>query len=356
MPNVDFGTRRHPHRLAGTLEKSDQQIERAIELHVAAAARVREAGADGLEITASKGYLIHQFLNPAINRRDDDWGGTPEKRFQFLSRILTGVRARVGPDFPVGIRLSGEDLNGAPWPLALARWPSPFLSRERWIGNDICQMKAYAKRLEELRADFLHVTAGFGFPNPRDVPGRFPFEEVRMFFDSVRHLSTKAAIRAAITHVGPLWAWEWLLNRGWKDNDAPNLGLAKELKSAVTIPVIANGVFRGVKTIHDALQDGACSMVSMARALIATPTFVLDYLRSGLEVPTGTRCTHCNRCVGRTATSPLGCYEPSRFDNNMQKMERQILAFNAPDEPYDAIAAMPSTPRRKQADSVRTLE
>jgi len=334
---------------------SDRQIERAIDLHIAAAARVREAGADGVEITASKGYLIHQFLNPAINRRNDDWGGTPEKRFQFLKRILTGVRARVGLDFPVGVRLSGEDFNGAPWPLALGRWPSPFLSRERRIGNDISQMKAYAKSLEELGADYLHVTAGFGFPNPRDVPGRFPFEEVRMFFDSVRHLSTKAAIRAAITHVGPLWAWDWLLNRGWRDDDAPNLGLSKELKSVVHIPIIANGGFREVATIRGALQNGGCHMVSMARALIATPDFVLDHLRSDVEVPAGRRCTHCNRCVGRTATSPLGCYEPSRFDYDIQKMEHQILAFNAPDEPHDAIAPTPST-LVKQADSVRALQ
>src|SRR4029079_5189164 len=100
--------------------------------------------------------LTHKLCNPEINRGDDGWGGTPQKRFRFLSRIVTGVRTRVGPDFPVGIRLSGEELNGVPWPLALARWPSPFLSRERLIGNDISQMKAYAQRLEALGADYLH--------------------------------------------------------------------------------------------------------------------------------------------------------------------------------------------------------
>ena len=313
---------------------SEEQIKIAITRHVDAAARVREAGADGVELTASKGYLIHQFLNPAINQRTDDWGGSPDNRFRLLESIVKSVRERIGRDFPLGVRLSGEDFNTAPWPLALLRWPSPFLSRERRIGNDITQMETYARRLEALGVDYLHVTAGFGFPNPRDVPGRFPFEEVRMFYDTVRHLSAKSAVRAWLLHLGPTRALDWLLNRGWNDGDATNLGLASRLKASVSIPVIANGGFRRAVTVREALnaENPGCDLVSMARALIASPSFVLDYLKAEHEVPDVDLCTHCNRCVGRTATSPLGCYEPKRFPDR-HSMERQILAFSVPDVP-----------------------
>jgi len=51
----------------------------------------------------------------------------------------------------------------------------------------------------------------------------------------------------------------------------------------------------------------------MARALIANPTLVSGYLNNGKDVPEKERCTRCNRCVGRTTTGPLGCYDVSRF-------------------------------------------
>ena len=82
-----------------------EEIEMTITNFAEAARRVRAAGADGLEITASKGYVIHQFLNPGINRRTDKYGGTVDKRFTLLEEIILAVRKKVGDDFPIGIRL-----------------------------------------------------------------------------------------------------------------------------------------------------------------------------------------------------------------------------------------------------------
>lgn len=308
---------------------SDASIRASIGDYAAAAARVREAGADGVEITATKGYLIHQFLNPGINLRTDAWGGDAQRRFHFLQQIMQAVRAKVGPDFLVGVRLSGADHNDSPVPLALLRFPWTFASRQRQFGNELDQMKLYAVQLQSLGADYLHVVAGYGFPNPHDVPGRFPFDEIRMFFDSVRHLSTKAAWRAATVHTGPSAFWRWLLNIGWRPGHAVNLDYARAFKAVVGIPVISNGGFEARETIRDALASGACDFVSMARALLANPDLVQQF-HAGREPSRRQRCSQCNRCVGRTTTSPLGCYDLDRF-NSQQEMVQQILEWNRPD-------------------------
>lgn len=74
-----------------------------------AAARLQAAGLDGVEVVASHGYLLSQFLNPRINQRQDSYGGSPENRLRFASDILAAVRKAVGPKMLVGIRLSGDE-------------------------------------------------------------------------------------------------------------------------------------------------------------------------------------------------------------------------------------------------------
>ena len=77
-------------------EMSRADIEFEIDHFRKAAVRVQQAGCSGLELTAAKGYLIHQFLNPAINHRRDAYG---RDRFLFLERIVRAIRHEVGPDF-----------------------------------------------------------------------------------------------------------------------------------------------------------------------------------------------------------------------------------------------------------------
>lgn len=307
---------------------SDAEIEKAITDFADAAARVQAAGADGLEITATKGYLIHQFLNPGINRREDDWGGSADNRFRFLQRIVEAVRDRVGRDYLFGVRLSAADFNYSPLQLSLFRSPSILGSKERWRGNDIAQMLDYAKRLRDLKVDFLHVVAGYGFPNPRDTPGPFPFDEIKMFFNSTRHLSRKAALRSTLLNALPAGLARWILSLGWTYQQGINLDFAGTFKKETGMPVIANGGFQEKTFIEGAMDSGRCDMVSMARALIANPD-LLDVFRSGKNMA-DRPCSHCNRCVGRTVTSPLGCYDGRRFASE-KDMQDQIMAWNRPD-------------------------
>jgi 2,4-dienoyl-CoA reductase (NADPH2) len=307
---------------------SDAEIEASISDFADAAGRVQEAGADGVEVTATKGYLIHQFLNPGINRRRDAWGGDAQRRFHFLARAVEAIRQRVGRDYLFGIRLSSADYNYSPLQLALFRYPPVFGSRERWRGNDLAQMLDYGARLRDLGVDYLHVVSGYGFPNPRDTPGPFPLDEIRMFFNSTRHLSRKAAVRATLLNALPTPLARWIMSLGWQYRPALNLAHALEFKKTVGLVTIVNGGFQERSTIADALGPGRCDMVSMARALIANPDLV-DQFRNGVEKPAAP-CSYCNRCIGRTPTSPLGCYDERRFASH-QAMVDEILRWNQAD-------------------------
>jgi 2,4-dienoyl-CoA reductase-like NADH-dependent reductase (Old Yellow Enzyme family) len=75
---------------------------------IAAAQRAERAGFDGVELHGAHGYLICSFLSPDLNRRDDAYGGDPERRMRFLLELVDGVRASTKPGFSLGVRLSPE--------------------------------------------------------------------------------------------------------------------------------------------------------------------------------------------------------------------------------------------------------
>jgi len=84
-------------------------IDEMIAAFAAAARRVRDGGLDGIDIHASSGYLIHEFLSPALNQRTDEYGGSFENRLRFLDEIIDAIRAEVGQDIAVGVRLPNHD-------------------------------------------------------------------------------------------------------------------------------------------------------------------------------------------------------------------------------------------------------
>jgi 2,4-dienoyl-CoA reductase-like NADH-dependent reductase (Old Yellow Enzyme family) len=84
------------------------EVEQLAEDFVMAALRAERAGFDGVEIHGAHGYVISQFLSPEINQRTDRYGGALENRARLLFDIVTGVRARCGPGFVLGVRLSPE--------------------------------------------------------------------------------------------------------------------------------------------------------------------------------------------------------------------------------------------------------
>ncbi|UNB52968.1 FAD-dependent oxidoreductase [Mycolicibacterium sp. YH-1] len=84
-------------------------LREIIDGYASGALRLKKAGLDGVEIVASHGYLPAQFLNPHINRRDDEYGGSLQNRVRMLRETIAAVRAAVGPDFVVGVRISADE-------------------------------------------------------------------------------------------------------------------------------------------------------------------------------------------------------------------------------------------------------
>ncbi|MES2256982.1 MAG: FAD-dependent oxidoreductase [Pseudomonadota bacterium] len=86
-----------------------EQIAAIVEAFGRSAANLQRCGYDGVEIHGAHGYLVAQFLSPATNLRDDDYGGTPERRMRFLFDVIDAIRAHCGPDFGLGLRLSADE-------------------------------------------------------------------------------------------------------------------------------------------------------------------------------------------------------------------------------------------------------
>ena len=88
---------------------TEEEINEVIAAHGEVAANLVEAGLDGIELTMAHGHLLQQFLSPAVNRREDAWGGSEENRMRLALECLRRVRATVGRQAVVGLRVSADE-------------------------------------------------------------------------------------------------------------------------------------------------------------------------------------------------------------------------------------------------------
>jgi 2,4-dienoyl-CoA reductase-like NADH-dependent reductase (Old Yellow Enzyme family) len=97
----------------GARVATEEDLTRVVRQFADAAERAKSAGFDGVEIHGAHGYLLTQFLSATENRRTDTWGGSLEGRARLIREVARAVRARTGPAFTVGVRLSPEDFGNA---------------------------------------------------------------------------------------------------------------------------------------------------------------------------------------------------------------------------------------------------
>src|SRR5215203_3269021 len=124
------------------------------------ARRAREAGLDGVELHGANGYLITQFLSSGINDRTDEYGGSLANRARFVREIVQAIRARVGADFHLQMKISATEYNN-----------SLFVLKREGPGNTVEESAQVCKWLVEAGVDAIHVSTGSAFPHPRNPAG-----------------------------------------------------------------------------------------------------------------------------------------------------------------------------------------
>jgi len=186
------------------------EIEDLVAVFTLAAERVKKAGADGVELHMAHGYLICSFLSPFSNKRKDQYGGNITGRARFALEVLRSVRQRVGSDFPVICRLSGDEYVAG--------------------GLNVEDTRQIARLLEKEGADALHISACNAASSFLNHPPYYVEEGV-------------------FVH------------------------LAEAVKSQVDIPVITVGRIRNPVMADQIIADGKADLISMGRALIADPHF-----------------------------------------------------------------------------------
>ncbi|NOT43889.1 MAG: NADH:flavin oxidoreductase [Acidobacteria bacterium] len=297
------------------------QIHEVVDQFAEGARRAREAGLDGVELHGANGYLITQFLSSAINDRKDEYGGSLENRARFVLEVVRAIRARVGDDFHLQMKISAQEFDDAIAFLGIG--PS---------GNTLDESVQVARWLVEAGVDALHVSTGSFFPHPRNPAGAdLPVEDLAQSYDTM--ISSGERTFANFLLFSGMSGI--LARRAWNDAAGPpeeiegkNLPDARAIKMAARVPVICTGGFQTASVIARALRQGDCDAVSIARPLIANNDLV-EIFRRGQD-RADRPCTYCNKCLVNVVENPLGCYDQSRFESREAMVAQIMSVFDPP--------------------------
>ncbi|TNC82421.1 MAG: NADH oxidase [Oleiphilus sp.] len=189
-----------------------KEIEAIVERFATAARLAKESGFDGVQIHGAHGYLVSQFLSPRHNQRKDEWGGSLENRMRFVRAVYRAIRAQVGAEFPVGIKLNSADyMKGG-------------------FGPE--ESMAVVKALSEEGIDLIEVSGG-------------TYESPSMVGHRVKASTQK--------------------------REAYFLEYAEQVRALVDTPLVVTGGFRSGEAMQEALSSGATDMIGLARPLAVDP-------------------------------------------------------------------------------------
>ncbi len=196
---------------------TDDEIRGLIKRFAIAAGAAQDSGFTGVQIHAAHGYLLSQFLNPRANQREDEWGGTLENRARFLMEAIKAVRARVGPAFPISVKLNAAD----------------FLRGGFEFGDSLM----VARWLQAAGVDLLEISGGsYEQPAMMDMAG---LEE---------RVEQKVAASTA-------------------EREAYFVDFAVAMKAEIQMPIMVTGGFRSRAAMEQALSSGAADLIGLARPL-----------------------------------------------------------------------------------------
>ena len=228
------------------------EISQVVDQFAQGARRAREAGLDGVELHGANGYLITQFLSSGINDRDDDYGGSWENRTRFVLEIVRAIRAEVGQDFHLQMKINGVDHNN---------WLYPWQKK----GNTLEETKKICRMLldDGKGVDAFHISSGSTFPHPRNPPGDLPIQDVLRWYDGMLSQGTRARFNYwifdhKITASLFLALWRW---RRGKVIEGINAAYSRALRQDVqqvddSVPFLCTGGFQHADKIAAAIREG----------------------------------------------------------------------------------------------------
>ena len=184
-----------------------EEIPGIIDHFAAAAVRAKKAGFDAVEVLGSAGYLISQFFSPITNVREDQYGGALENRMRFGLEVVAKVREEVGLDYPIIMRLAGNEFMDG--------------------GNTNVEARIFAAELEKVGVDLFDITGGW-------------------------HETRIPQLTMSVPRKGFVY-------------------LAHGIKSAVSKPVLASNRINAPSLGEEIIGQGQADLVTMARALLADP-------------------------------------------------------------------------------------
>ena len=195
-----------------------EEVSGLVDAHVEAAVRAREAGFDGLDIHCAHGYLVPSFFSPMTNQRTDEYGGDLAGRTRFLLEIIRGIRKRLGREFPLTIKISGDEyIEG---------------------GLGVKEMIVIARLAQDAGIDGLIVSAG--------TVGGKKIEDLNEAHKVMRTLPM-------MTKPGCL------------------VPIAAEFKKSLQIPVITVGRINTIALAEEILAQGKADIAAIGRPLLADP-------------------------------------------------------------------------------------
>lgn len=212
-----------------------EEVEYFVNAFAEASYRAKVAGFDAVEYHAASGYMISQFLSPFVNKRTDKYGGSPEKRLTFLLEIIEKTREKVGPDYPLMVRISGDE----------------FIEG----GLTLEANKYISKELEKAGVDCIDVTMGIVESYHKAMP-------------------PMCVPRAAYIH------------------------LAEGIKQSVDIPVIGVGRINTPELGEQLLKEGKADMIAFGRALLADSELPNKAWSGNVEdITPCIACNRCEMCT-----------------------------------------------------------
>ena len=213
-----------------------QDINRVVAEFGHAAIRAREAGFDGVQLHAAHGYLMSQFISPFYNKREDDYGGSVENRARIILEAMQKVRAEVGGDYPLMIKMNSEDFVDG--------------------GFSIDEMLKVSAMLEEAGIDTIELSGGtrYSGKNSPVRGGKINNEEEEVYY-----------------------------RQG-----------AQRYKQQITVPLMLVGGIRSYSVAERLIAEGMADYISLSRPLIREPGLINRWQAGDLRKAT---CISCNLCM-----------------------------------------------------------